>query len=48
MDLRPGDEVFGPTADDNYKIIRPIGNGAFGIVYEVTDKHEQSLPLKLL
>jgi len=37
MDLRTGDIVFGHTQDDQYEIIRPLGNGAFGVVYEVHD-----------
>jgi serine/threonine protein kinase len=37
MDLRPGNTVKGPDTKETYKVIRPIGSGGFGIVYEISD-----------
>lgn len=48
MDLRPGDVVFGPTQADQYEIIRPIGSGSFGIVYEVHDETKTRFALKTI
>lgn len=48
MDLRPGDQVFGLSEDDVYKVVRPIGLGAFGIVYEVNDAQGNSFALKTI
>jgi eukaryotic-like serine/threonine-protein kinase len=48
MDLRPGDKIFGPTENDQYIIIRPIGNGAFGIVYEIEGKEGSKFALKTI
>jgi len=48
MDLRPGTIVYGLTNDDQYEIIRPIGNGAFGVVYEVRNKEGLIFALKTI
>jgi eukaryotic-like serine/threonine-protein kinase len=48
LDLRPGDVVFGPTQADQYEIIRPIGSGSFGIVYEVHDENKTRFALKTI
>lgn len=48
MDLRAGDQVFGSSEDEQYEIVRPIGSGAFGIVYEVRDAHGNSFALKTM
>jgi eukaryotic-like serine/threonine-protein kinase len=37
MDIIPGDMVYGHTEKECFQVIQPIGNGAFGIVYEVRD-----------
>jgi serine/threonine protein kinase len=37
MDINPGDMVYGQTEEECYQVIQPIGNGAFGIVYEVRE-----------
>lgn len=48
MDIRPGDLVFGATKEDTYEVIRPIGNGSFGIVYEVRSKQGEIFALKTI
>lgn len=48
MDLRPGDIVFGPIDTDQYKIIRLIGSGSFGFVYETHDNHGTIYALKTI
>lgn len=48
MDLRPGDEVFGPTKEDVYEVVRILGTGAFGIVYELRDLRGGLFALKTI
>lgn len=48
MDIRPGDMVFGPEENNNYKILRPLGYGAFGIVFEVEGPLKELYALKTI
>jgi len=48
MDLRPGDTIFGKTENDEYTIIRMLGSGQFGVVYEAQDSDGMSLALKTI
>lgn len=48
MDLRPSDVIFGLNKTDQYEIVRAIGGGAFGIVYEVRDTQGISYALKTI
>lgn len=48
MDLRPGDKVFGPISTDEYTILRLLGSGAFGIVYEVEGPSGENFALKTI
>ncbi len=48
MDLRPDDIVFGSTRTEEYKISEPLGNGAFGIVYEVEGLSGEHFALKTI
>ncbi len=48
MDLRPSDTVFGETENDEYTIIRILGSGQFGVVYEAQDSNGISLALKTI
>jgi serine/threonine protein kinase len=48
MDLRPGDIVYGETEDERYEVIRMLGSGAFGIVYEVQSNEGQRFALKTI
>ncbi|GAG90842.1 unnamed protein product, partial [marine sediment metagenome] len=48
MDLRPGDKVFGSISTDEYTILRLIGSGAFGIVYEVEGPSCEHFALKTI
>jgi serine/threonine protein kinase len=47
-DLRANDRVYGQSEDEEYLITRPIGNGAFGIVYEVRDRENSTYALKTI
>ena len=48
MDLRPGDIVFGATQAESYEIIQPVGNGSFGVVYEIQSQAGESFALKTI
>lgn len=48
MDIRPGDFIFGPEENNNYKVLQPIGNGNFGIVYEVEGPSKEHFALKTI
>jgi eukaryotic-like serine/threonine-protein kinase len=48
MDLRPGDTIFGRSRDESYEILRLIGSGNFGVVYEVRDKEDKRFALKTI
>lgn len=48
MDIRIGDKIFGPSGKDEYKILNFLGNGAFGIVYEVEGKLGEHYALKTI
>jgi len=48
MDIRPGDYVFGPEENNSYKVLQPIGNGNFGIVYEVEGPSKEHFALKTI
>jgi|GEM_PF-1515651 len=47
-DLMPGDEVYGPTKQDIYRLARFIGRGGFGHVYEVQDAQGTKYALKTI
>ena len=46
LDLRPGDIIFGQSTNEKYEIARFIGNGQFGIVYEVNDEFGSRFAVK--
>lgn len=48
MDLRPGDEVFGETAEQVFRVESVLGSGGFGIVYLVRDKTGSRFALKTI
>ena len=48
MDLRPGDTVFGATADLQYEILEPCGSGQIGIVFKISDATSSLFALKTL
>lgn len=48
MDIRPGDTVYGDTKESTYEIVRLIGVGQFGIVYEITDGDGNRFALKTI
>lgn len=47
MDIRPGDIIYG-TDNLEYSVVDIIGNGNFGIVYEIHDKDGNMYALKTL
>jgi eukaryotic-like serine/threonine-protein kinase len=48
MDIRPGDEVFGQSSDESYEVLQLIGNGGFGLVYELRDQEDKRYALKTI
>lgn len=48
IDLQPGNVVFGPGGVAKYTIVRPLGNGAFGMVYEVEGAKGERYALKTI
>jgi len=48
MDIRSGDKVFGSSKTEEYKILEPLGSGAFGIVYEVEGPLGEHFALKTI
>jgi serine/threonine protein kinase len=37
MNINPGDLIYGQTKNEGFQVIGTLGNGSFGIVYEVRD-----------
>jgi eukaryotic-like serine/threonine-protein kinase len=48
MDLRPGDEVLGESAQEVFTIEKVLGSGGFGIVYLVRDRAGMPFALKTI
>jgi serine/threonine protein kinase len=48
MNIRPGDTVLGNTESETYEVIKPIGSGQFGIVYELKSPSGDSFALKTI
>ncbi|MHB8276461.1 MAG: serine/threonine-protein kinase [Candidatus Humimicrobiaceae bacterium] len=48
MDIRPGNLIFGPEENNEYKVLQPLGNGNFGIVYEVEGPLKEHYALKTI
>jgi serine/threonine protein kinase len=48
MYLKPGDTVINISTKAEYKVIQLIGNGSFGIVYEIQDTENRPYALKTI
>jgi len=48
MDLRPGDVIYGKDKSIKYEIIRPLGNGSFGLVFEIVNQAKERFALKTI
>lgn len=48
MDLRPGDVIYGKDKSIKYEITKPLGNGSFGLVFEIMNQAKKKFALKTI